>query len=153
MANNNISTNSMIHFHDPFKFVDQMLYGSSTNTITTFTEGYPPYNIREIDEDTRTLELATAGFSKDEISIKIEDDIVTISGEKKASEEETKYIHKGIATRKFSKSVTLWEYWEVNSADYNDGILYVVLKREIPEEKNLPPLISSVPPKLPPCNP
>lgn len=124
-----------VNISDPFKFVDQIWNNTWTTTANTWQESYPPYNIREIDEDTRTLELATAGFSKDEISIKIEDDIVTISGEKKASEEETKYIHKGIATRKFSKSVTLWEYWEVNSADYNDGILYVVLKREIPEEK------------------
>lgn len=124
-----------VNISDPFKFVDQIWNNTWTTTANTWQESYPPYNIREIDEDTRTLELATAGFSKDEISIKIEDDIVTISGEKKASEEETKYIHKGIATRKFSKSVTLWEYWEVSSADYNDGILYVVLKREIPEEK------------------
>ena len=124
-----------VNISDPFKFVDQIWNNTWTTTANTWQESYPPYNIREIDEDTRTLELATAGFSKDEISIKIEDDIVTISGEKKASAEETKYIHKGIATRKFSKSVTLWEYWEVNSADYNDGILYVVLKREIPEEK------------------
>ena len=120
---------------DPFKFVDQIWNNTWTTTANTWQESYPPYNIREIDEDTRVLELATAGFSKDEITIKIEDDIVTISGEKEKSEEDAKYIHKGIATRKFSKSVTLWEYWEVDSADYNDGILYVVLKREIPEDK------------------
>ena len=120
---------------DPFKFVDQIWNNTWTTTANTWQESYPPYNIREIDEDTRVLELATAGFSKDEITIKIEDDIVTISGEKEKSEEDAKYIHKGIATRKFSKSVTLWEYWEVDSADYNDGILYVVVKREIPEDK------------------
>ena len=134
MANNNISTHSMVHFHDPFKFVDQMLYGSSTNTMTTFTEGYPPYNIREIDEDTRVYELATAGFSKEELTIKVDNRTLTISGESR-DQVEGKYIHKGIATRKFSKSINLWEYWEVKSADYSDGVLYVVLKREIPEEK------------------
>lgn len=124
-----------VSISDPFKFVDQIWNNTWTTTASTWQESYPPYNIREIDEDTRVLELATAGFTKDEISVKIEDDVVTISGEKKKSDEEPKYIHKGIATRKFAKAVTLWEYWEVDSADYNDGILYVVLKREIPEDK------------------
>ena len=62
-------------------------------------------------------------------------EMVHILYEKNKEEEETKYLHKGIGTRKFSKTVTLWEYWEVESADMNDGILYIVIKREIPEEK------------------
>lgn len=122
-----------VNLHDPFKFIDQFWYGT-TATTNTITDHYPPYNIREIDEDTRVYELATAGFSREELSIKVDNRTLIISGESK-DDVEGKYIHKGIATRKFSKTVTLWEYWEVKSADYSDGVLYVVLKREIPEEK------------------
>lgn len=122
-----------ISVYDPFKFIDQ-LWDNSFATSWTTQDTYPPYNIREIDEDTRVLELALAGFAKDEIKVELNNRLLTISGEKE-KEENVKYIHKGIATRKFSKVITLWEFWEVNSADYNDGILYVVLKREIPEEK------------------
>jgi molecular chaperone IbpA len=127
--------NSTVSVYDPFKFVDQLWNQTVASAATSWQDSYPPFNIREIDEDTRVLELATAGFAKDEISIKIEDDVVTISGEKAKQDEEPKYLHKGIATRKFAKTITLWEYWEVDSADYKDGILNVVLKREIPEEK------------------
>lgn len=131
-------TTNAVSVYDPFKFIDQIWDNTwMTTTASSWSpaETYPPYNIREIDEDTRVLELALAGFAKDEIKVEVENRVLTISGEKEKTEEEPKYIHKGIAARKFTKSVTLWEYWEVDSADYNDGILYVVLKREIPEDK------------------
>ena len=126
--------NYTVSVSDPFKLIDNMW-----NTVASSTwppqDTYPPYNIREIDEDTRVLELALAGFSKNEVKVEMENRVLTISGEKAKTDEEPKYIHKGIAARKFTKTVTLWEYWEVDSADYSDGILYIVLKREIPEEK------------------
>jgi molecular chaperone IbpA len=135
-ANYTYTTNA-VSVYDPFKFIDQIWDSNWGTSVTSWSpaETYPPYNIREIDEDTRVLELALAGFSKDEIKVELENRQLTITGEKAKTDEEVKYIHKGIATRKFTKSVTLWEYWEVESADYNDGVLYVVLKREIPEEK------------------
>lgn len=122
-----------VSVYDPFKFIDE-IWNNSVATSWTTQDTYPPYNIREIDEDTRVLELALAGFSKDEIKVEVNNRLLTVSGEKEKVED-VKYIHKGIATRKFSKTVTLWEFWEVASADYNDGILYIVLKREVPEEK------------------
>jgi molecular chaperone IbpA len=138
MVKNNTGTytslTNAVSVYDPFKFIDQIWDNSFQTTQLTLQDTYPPYNIREIDEDTRVLELALAGFSKDEIKIEINNRLLTISGERQ-KEEDVKYIHKGIATRKFSKVITLWEFWEVGSADYNDGILYVVLKREIPEDK------------------
>ena len=126
--------NYTVSVYDPFKLIDSM-WNTVTSSTWTPQDTYPPYNIREIDEDTRVLELALAGFTKNEVKVEMENRVLTISGEKAKSEEEPKYIHKGIAARKFTKTVTLWEYWEVDSADYSDGILYIVLKREIPEEK------------------
>lgn len=135
-GNYTYTTNS-VSVYDPFKLIDQVWNNAWATSTTSWvpSETYPPYNIREIDEDTRVLELALAGFSRDEIKVEVDNRQLKISGEKEKAEEEPKYLHKGIATRKFSKSIALWEFWEVNSADYNDGILYIVLKREIPEEK------------------
>ena len=126
------ANNAMITLPDPFKFIDSP-YWYSTNTLSV-ENSYPPYNIREIDEDTRVWELALAGFTRDELEVTTNGRMLTISGENR-DEVEGKYLHKGIATRKFTKVVTLWEYWEVESADYNDGILYVVIKRHVPEDK------------------
>jgi molecular chaperone IbpA len=126
--------NYTVSVYDPFKLIDNM-WNTVTSSTWTPQDTYPPYNIREIDEDTRVLELALAGFTKNEVKVEMENRVLTISGEKSKADEEVKYIHKGIAARKFTKTVTLWEYWEVDSADYSDGILYIVLKREIPEEK------------------
>lgn len=130
-------TTNSVSVYDPFKLINQLWDNAWGSTTTSWTpaETYPPYNIREIDEDTRVLELALAGFTKNEIKVEVNNRVLSISGEKEKQDEEPKYLHKGIATRKFAKTVTLWEFWEVSSADYNDGILYVVLKREIPDEK------------------
>ena len=120
-------------FNDPFKFIDN--FWTTTATATTATDTYPPYNVIELDEDTRVLELAVAGFEKDEISVSQDNKKLIISAEKAKKDEETKYLHKGIAQRKFTREYALWEFSNVKSVDLNNGILYVVINREIPEEK------------------
>lgn len=102
-------------------------------SVNTTTPAYPPYNIVKIDDDKVVLEYAVAGFKKDDISIVTEKNVLTIKGEKPT--DERNYLHKGIAARKFTRSFTLPEYFEVESAGYEDGILYVDLIRNIPEEK------------------
>jgi molecular chaperone IbpA len=101
--------------------------------LNTTTPAYPPYNIVKIDDDKVVLEFAVAGFKKDDISIVTEKNVLSIKGEK--SSDERTYLHKGIAARKFARSFTLPEYFEVESAGYEDGILYIDLIRNIPEEK------------------
>lgn len=117
--------------NDPFKFMDQFWSATTTNISQ---DTYPPYNVIELDEDTRVLELAVAGFDKSEISVSQDNRKLIISGVKN-KEDDKKYLHKGIAQRKFTKEYALWEYWNVSNVDLNNGILYVVIKREIPEEK------------------
>ena len=105
-----------------------------TQTFNTATQTYPPYNVIRINEDKIVLEFAVAGFKKDDISISTEKSILSIKAEKSESDEK-KYLHKGIAARKFSRSFNLPEYYEVESAGFEDGILYIDLIRNIPEEK------------------
>ena len=100
----------------------------------THSTAYPPYNIVKVDDDKFVMEFAVAGFKKDDFSITTEKSVLSIKAEK-AEADEKKYLHKGIATRKFSRSFSLPEYFEVEKAGFEDGILYIDLIRNIPEEK------------------
>lgn len=98
------------------------------------TNTYPPYNVVKISDDKIVMEFAVAGFSKEDISITTEKSVLSIKAEKQDADEK-KYLHKGIATRRFSRSFTLPEYYEVETAGFENGILYIDLVRNIPEEK------------------
>lgn len=101
---------------------------------TTHTSSYPPYNIVKIDDDKVVMEFAVAGFKKDDISITTEKNVLSIKVDKPESDDK-KYLYKGIAARKFSRSFALPEFYEVASAGFEDGILYIDLIRNIPEDK------------------
>lgn len=100
----------------------------------TGSNSYPPYNVVKIDEDKIVMEFAVAGFKKNEISITTEKNVLTLKAEKPEANEKY-YLHKGIAARKFNRSFALPEYFEVDSAGFADGILYIDLIRNIPEDK------------------
>ena len=100
--------------------------------------GYPPYNIYK-KKDQWILELAVAGFGKDDIKISVQELTLTVEGELEASELEP--VHKGIATRDFKQDFALAEYVVVKSADLKDGLLRITLEQELPEEKK-PQIIS-----------
>jgi len=102
------------------------------NSISTTS--YPPYNIIKNDEDDYTIEMAIAGFSKDDIEIIQQEQTLTIEG-KKDKEDISHYVHKGIAARNFKHTFALADYVEVESAKFTDGILTVKIKRELPEDK------------------
>lgn len=94
---------------------------------------YPPHNIVKIDEDTYFIELAVAGFARDELCIEVKDRTLFVEGEHMNRGRE--YIHKGISAKKFNRSFRLSEHVEVNGADLKDGILAIKLEVVIPEEK------------------
>ena len=97
-------------------------------------QSYPPYNLVKIDEDTYKLSLAIAGFSKSEVEVSVDNGSLIIKGEK-TEEASQEVLHKGIATRKFTRTFALGEYMEVDRAEMADGILDVFVERNIPEEK------------------
>lgn len=121
-----------ISIYDPFKFIDELW----SRTPSTRNESFPPFNIKQVNDETRVLELALAGFNKDEISVEVKNNTLTITGNKKEEHEShnSQYLHRGIATRKFTKVVTLWEYWQVDSASYENGVLSITMTRNVPEE-------------------
>ena len=96
---------------------------------------FPPYNIRKVTDTSYNIEIAVAGFEKDEIDITLEDHILTVTGTRKSKADESEFIYKGIAERNFTRKFTLSDDVEVNFADIFNGILMIALKRNIPEEK------------------
>jgi molecular chaperone IbpA len=93
---------------------------------------YPPHNIVKTDETKYVIELAVAGFSRNELDIEVKDRSLTVTGNHENRGRE--YIHKGISAKKFSKTFRLSEYVQVNGADLVDGILAIELEVVVPEE-------------------
>lgn len=114
------------------------LFDELGRTFVNSREGnYPPYNIVKHDETNYTVEVAVAGFTQDEISVELKDSVLTITGEKTATEEveSPEYLHRGISSRAFVRSFTLGPDVEVRQAVVSNGILSVALEHVVPEEK------------------
>ena len=93
---------------------------------------YPPHNIIKAGEQEYLIELAIAGFSKDELTVEVKDRTLTITGEHVSKGRE--FIHRGISTKKFKRTFRLSEHVQVHGADIQDGILAIELKYVVPEE-------------------
>ena len=97
------------------------------------TDGYPPYNIEQIGENTLLITLAVAGFTMDDLSVTIEGTQLVIRG-KQTDDDERVYLHRGIAARQFQKSFVLAEGIEVTNAHLDNGLLNVELQRPAVED-------------------
>jgi molecular chaperone IbpA len=93
---------------------------------------YPPYNIEKIGEDQYRIVLAVAGFGRDDIELVQEQNRLTIRGKRKGSSGKT-YLHRGIAARAFVHHFDLADYIEVTDATMGEGVIVILLKRELPE--------------------
>jgi molecular chaperone IbpA len=96
-------------------------------------EGYPPYDIVRKGEDQFQINIALAGFSRDEITITAEASQLTVTG-KKPEQDDTEYLYHGIAARSFERRFNLADYVEVESADFDNGLLHINLERRVPEK-------------------
>jgi molecular chaperone IbpA len=108
------------------------LFDTFSRVSSSKSSGYPPYNIIKKD-DSYILEIAVAGFAKEDITITVKELQLTVEGRLEASEEEA--VYKGIATRDFKQNFVLAEYVVVDGAELKDGMLRITLKQELPEEK------------------
>jgi molecular chaperone IbpA len=99
-------------------------------------EKYPPYNTIELEDNKFLVELAIAGFSIDDLSVVLEDGKLIISGDKSQKSDDTvKYLHRGISTKSFSKTIPVVDTVVVNRAEHIDGILRIYLENIIPEHR------------------
>ena len=95
--------------------------------------GYPPYNIAQVNEDEFMISVAVAGFGMDNLEITKDGDQLQIVGTAPKGDEEVNYLHKGIGGRDFRREFTLADHVTVAGATLELGMLNVHLKREVPE--------------------
>lgn len=102
------------------------------NAASGTQENYPPFDLIQLGENDYRIDLAVAGFKRDEIDITAQQNVLVVAG-KKGDGDDQNFIHRGIATRSFERRFALADHIQVRSADLKDGLLSVALVREIPE--------------------
>jgi molecular chaperone IbpA len=106
-------------------------------TTAETDNGYPPYNIERVDENNYRITMAVAGFSENDLDIEVKEGMLRIAGNKTAEKErendETVFLHRGIASRNFERRFRLAEYVEVSGAKLENGLLHIDLRRELPD--------------------
>lgn len=121
--------------NDPYFIGFDSLFNKLNRSMPTKSNNYPPYNVIKTGEDSFTVELAVAGFTEEEIDIEVADGVLTIKGEVETTEDDTTYIHRGIAKRAFERKFTLADTIVVDGAELKQGLLAVNLMNVIPDEK------------------
>ena len=94
---------------------------------------YPPYNLVQVSNVESRLEIALAGFKKDEVSVYTEFGKLSVQGKKEESKNDGEFVHKGLAQRSFTRQWTLSDDTEVRSVSFDDGLLVVQLGKIVPE--------------------
>ena len=106
------------------------------------SNSYPPYNISKVDDNNYIIEMALAGFNKDDIEIELADSELTVRSKKREdSNKDVNLIHQGISQRSFNRKFTLSEEILVKNAEMKNGMLIIKLEKFIPENKK-PKLIN-----------
>lgn len=103
----------------------------NASRVSSF-DNWPPYDIIKTGDDSYRVTLAVAGFAENELNVTQERNLLVVSGEK-AANEDTQYLHRGIAGRSFQRRFELADHVRVVGASIANGLLTVELKREIPE--------------------
>ena len=118
----------------PFTVGFDRVFDELNRVQSTSQSNYPPYNIRKgNEEDSYLIELAVAGFGKDDLSVMVKENNLTIEGD--ISHKDSAFVHQGISQRKFSRNFVLAEDVLVKGSDLSNGILSIFLERVVPEEK------------------
>ena len=99
------------------------------------SNNYPPYNVAKLQENLYEIEMAVTGFEKEEIKVTIEQNELTIVGERNKNNEVTvEFLHRGLALRDFERKFTLAEHMKIVSATIKNGVLQIRIERIVPEE-------------------
>ena len=123
-----------IGFDDMFDQFENML----GNGGLTMQSNYPPYNIRKTGKDNYSIEVALAGFNKNDVEVEFEDNLLTVRTKqisKSENNSDGEILHKGISQRQFVRSFTIADDVKVNGAQLKDGLLTIACERIVPEHK------------------
>lgn len=133
--------NQLIHFNN-IEALNRALIGFDTmfdNLERRFATqaaatNYPPHNVLKTGDDQYEIQLAVTGFEKNEITVEIEDNVITVKGENSREEDENiVYLHRGLATRNFVRQFPLAEHMELRGATMKNGMLSINIVRNLPE--------------------
>ena len=119
-----------VGFDDQFNRIAKM-----HDDLTKNIPNYPPYNIKKTGDNTYVIEIAVAGFARQDIEIELDGGNMVIKGNAKNEEEENSFLYKGIANRNFTRTFALEDQIEIKDAEMFNGMLKVFLERIIPEHK------------------
>ena len=137
---------STVGFDRLFSILDQM------NAVETPAQSYPPYNIEKTGDSAYRISIAVAGFAEGDLNIESKENVLTVRGEKAASDNEAKgeVLFQGIAARAFERRFQLADYVGVTGASLENGLLHIDLVREVPEAKKpkLIPITGAAPRRI-----
>ena len=144
MIKNNPFSKDFERFFVGFDPIIERMSRAAEQTVK-LAQNYPPYNIKKIDENKYTIEMAVAGFAKQDIEIELVDDKLIIKGNVRSGEDAEQdskgewtwpqVLYQGLAMRPFTRQFTLADNVEIHNAELVNGILKIVLEAIIPEEK------------------
>ena len=99
----------------------------------TGSQSYPPYNIEKLADDGWRISIAVAGFSDEDLHVEVKENALHVTAKKAEDTAERTYLHRGIATRAFSRRFHLADHVRVTGASHENGMLHIELVREVPE--------------------
>ena len=123
----------MTMFDNPLFLGFENLERTLDRIAKSSAEGYPPYNIEQLDEERLRITLAVAGFSEEELDVRREGNQLVVSGRRQEEDHDRVFLHRGIASRQFQRSFLLAEGIEIDDASLHNGLLNVDLHRPKPE--------------------
>jgi len=115
---------------------DQIFNDMERRFANQISNNYPPYNVAKLQENLYEIEIAVTGFEKDEVKVTVEQNELTIVGERDRSKPEVtvEFLHRGLALRDFERTFALAEHMKIVSATIKNGILQIRIERIVPEE-------------------
>ena len=129
-----LTTLDIPSFHRATIGFDRLFNEMEARFANSASQGYPPYNIAQINDDEYMISIAVAGFGMDNLDVTKDKNILRIEGTSPKGDENVNYLHKGIGGRSFRREFTLADHVEVHCANLELGMLNIHLKREVPEE-------------------
>ena len=121
-------------FNSPFLLGFDQLERALDRVSKSSADGYPPYNIEQVDENAIRISLAVAGFAREELSVTVEDTQLVVRG-RQSDDADRVYLHRGIAARQFQRSFVLADGIEIVGAEVDNGLLHIDLERPLVESR------------------
>ena len=112
-------------------------WDSLFDSIATNRSNFPPYNIVKSEDDGTEIQLALAGYSKDDIEVSVQDKVLTISSSGVDKQDDIEYNYRGVAKRAFTIKFSIGQYQEVKDVSMKDGMLFISFETVLPEDKKL----------------